>query len=48
MQMEPISQEHDEQDWLQCKIEKEKFIGNGDPLKLDAILELFFTLISPD
>lgn len=46
LQMEPIVEEKDDQDWLHCKIENGKFVGNGGPLKLDAILQLFFNLIS--
>jgi hypothetical protein len=45
MQMEPISEEENEQDWIRCKIENGKFVGNGSPLKLNAILHAFFVLI---
>jgi immunity protein 53 of polymorphic toxin system len=45
MQMEPIIEEKTEQDWLQCKIEDGKFVGNGGPLKLDAILDSFLALL---
>ena len=44
MQMEPVVEEIDEQDWLHCKIENGKFVGNGGPLKLDAILQFFLDL----
>ena len=46
MQMQPVVEEIDEDDWLHCKIEDAKFIGNGGPLKLDAILRLFVDLAS--
>jgi|SRR5215213_6493358 len=48
MQMESIVEEKNEHDWLQCKIEEGKFVGNGGPLKLDAILRLFVALIPPE
>ena len=48
MQMESIVGEKNEHDWLQCKIEDGKFVGNGGPLKLDAILRLFVALIPPE
>ena len=46
MQMESITDEKNEQDWLHCKIEDGKFVGNGGPLNLDAILDSFLALIS--
>jgi hypothetical protein len=46
VQMESVVEEKDEEDWLHCKIENGKFVGNGGPLKLDAILHLFVDLIS--
>jgi hypothetical protein len=45
-QMESIIEEKTEQDWLHCKIQDGKFVGNGGPLKLDAILDLFLALIT--
>ena len=45
MQMEPIVEEESDQDWIHCKIENEKFVGNGGPLKLNAILHAFFALM---
>ena len=46
MRMESITEEKNEQDWLHCKIEDGKFVGNGGPLNLDAILGSFVALIS--
>lgn len=46
MQMGSIIEEKDEQDWLHCRIEDGKFVGNGGPLNLDAILRSFLALIS--
>ena len=45
MLMEPIVEERDEDEWLQCKIENGKFVGVGGPLKLDAILQVFLDLM---
>lgn len=45
MQMEPVIEENDEDNWLNCKIEDARFIGNGGPLKLHAILGVFLTLV---
>ena len=45
MQMESIVEENDETDWLHCKIENGRFVGNGGPFKLSAILSLFLDLI---
>lgn len=44
MHMEPIIEEKDEEDWLHCKIDNGKFVGNGGPLKLHTILQLFLDL----
>jgi len=44
IQMEPVIEETTEHDWLHCKIDNGKFVGNGGPLKLDAILCLFLAL----
>ena len=41
IQMEPISSDNGEHDWRYCKIEGGKFIGHGDSLKLEVILEVF-------
>jgi hypothetical protein len=46
-QMEPVVEQKDEEDWLHCKIDNDRFVGNGGPLKLDAILQLFLDLIPP-
>lgn len=46
MQMEQIVEAKDELDWLNCKVEDGRFLGNGGPLKLDAILNLFLDLVS--
>lgn len=44
--MEPVIDENDEDDWLNCQIENARFIGNGGPLKLHAIISLFLELIA--
>lgn len=46
LQMEPIIEEKTEGDWLHCKIDNGKFVGNGGPLKLEAILHIFLGLTS--
>lgn len=46
VQMEPIIEENTEDDWLHCKIVDGKFVGNGGPLNLDAILRIFLALTS--
>jgi len=48
MQMEPIVEEESDQDWIHCKIENGKFVGNKSPLKLNAILHAFFALMPPE
>lgn len=48
MQMEPVIEEKTEEDWLHCKIDNGKFVGNGGPLKLEAILSLFLSLTSAE
>jgi hypothetical protein len=48
IEMQPIVEEKDEQDWLHCKIENGRFVGNGGPLKLNAILSVFVALIPPE
>jgi hypothetical protein len=35
-----------ENDWIICEIKNKKFIGNGDPLKLEIILETFLKFAS--
>ena len=39
--MNPFAEDRGENDWIHCKIEGGQFIGNGDPLKLKTILDLF-------
>lgn len=46
VQMEPIIEENTEDDWLRCKIDDGKFVGNGGALNLDAILRIFLGLTS--
>jgi hypothetical protein len=48
IQMEPISSDNGEHDWHYCKIEGGKFIGHGDSLKLEVILEVFVGIIPRD
>ncbi len=45
MQMESIVEENNESDWMNCKIENRKFVGNGGPFKLDVILRAFLDLV---
>lgn len=45
MRMEPIVEERDDTDWLNCRIENARFIGNGGPLKLESIFNLFVDLL---
>ena len=46
LQMEPIIEEKTEHDWLHCKIDNGKFVGNGGPFNLEAILQIFLGLTS--
>lgn len=46
MNMEPYQKNNGEDDWILCEIKDKKFIGNGDPFKLGAILEFFVELLS--
>lgn len=39
--MKPIRKERNEKDWMACSVENNKFRGQGDPAKLDEILEAF-------
>ena len=43
--MEPISSDKGERDWLSCKTDGGKLIGHGDSLKLEAILEVFLSIV---
>jgi hypothetical protein len=44
--MNPLVVDNGEHDWIHCKVDGGKFIGNGDQEKLEAILDLFLTLTS--
>jgi hypothetical protein len=44
IQMEPVVEENNEDDWIHCRVENGKFVGNGGPLKLETILRLFVNL----
>jgi hypothetical protein len=41
-----FSQNFSDNDWVVCEVKDKKFIGNGDPLKLEFILETFLNFIS--
>ena len=38
---ENIKIEHDDNDWLYCKVENNMFVGTGGPLNLDEIIVIF-------
>ena len=46
VQMDPIIDEKTDDDWLHCKIDNGKFVGNGGSLNLEAILQIFLGLTS--
>lgn len=39
--MEIVRQEHSDQDWIVCTVERNQFRGQGDSTKLGDILEIF-------
>ena len=39
--MPAIQQERSSKDWLACEVDHNQFLGQGDPQKLLAILEIF-------
>jgi hypothetical protein len=43
--MTPYRYDKGERDWVSCEITEGKFIGHGDPAKLDVILRFFINLL---
>jgi hypothetical protein len=43
--MSPLVQDKGKHDWIHCKIDDGKFLGDGDPLKLETILDIFLMLL---
>jgi Immunity protein 53 len=39
--MTPLRRQDSENDWLLCTVEQNRFCGQGDTAKMDAILEVF-------
>ena len=39
--MGPVRQQDSDRDWLICTVEQNRFCGQGDATKMDAILETF-------
>ena len=40
-EMQPLSVDNGENDWMHCKVENAQFVGHGDPRKLHRIIEVF-------
>jgi immunity protein 53 of polymorphic toxin system len=39
--MQPVRDDRSARDWMTCEVDHNQFRGQGDPLKLAAILEVF-------
>ena len=40
-EFEEVSVDNGEADWIFCKVENGKYVGGGDPTKLNQIIEIF-------